>query len=207
MWLGFCIAGGLTVWNGINFLFPFLPELRTRNQSYQVFTDSPWNAMGKIPFSLYPFAIGLGFFIPLDLSFSCWFFFWYWRLLRVVGAMFGFRNLPGFPYMNEQASGGYLALCVLAVWASRKHLIQVGRMVFNRNTSQEDTDTLIPYGVAVFGLIAVMITLVIFCYYGGANIGVMFAFFVIYYMISIAITRMRAELGTPVHDLHYSGPD
>ncbi len=207
MWFGFGIAGGLVLWNGISFLFPFLPELRTRNQSYQVFTDSPWNAMGRIPFSLYPFAIGLGFFIPLDLSFSCWFFFWYWRLLRVVGAMFGFRSLPGFPYLNEQASGGYLALCVLAVWASRRHLLHVGRMILSRNTSQEDTDTPLSYGVAVFGLIVVMIALVIFCYYGGAQIYIMFAFFVIYYMISIAITRMRAELGTPVHDLHYSGPD
>ena len=207
MWIGFCVAGGLALWNGISFLYPFLPELRTRNRSYPIFTESPWNAMGRIPFSLYPFAIGLGFFIPLDLSFSCWFFFWYWRLMRVAGAAFGFRSLPGFPYMNEQASGGYLALCVLAVWVSRRHLLQVGRSLFSRNGSQADKDEPISYRVAVFGLIAVLGFLVIFCYYGGANIGIMLAFFVIYYMISIAITRMRAELGTPVHDLHYSGPD
>ena len=207
MWLGFCVAGGLALWNGISFLYPFLPELRTRIQSYQVFTESPWNAMGRIPFSVYPFAIGLGFFIPLDLSFSCWFFFWYWRLMRVAGAAFGFRNLPHFPYTNEQASGGYLALCVLAIWASRRHLLEVGRSLFSRNRSQEDGNEAISYRAAVLGLIAVMVFLVIFCYYGGANIGVMLAFFAIYYMISIAITRMRAELGTPVHDLHYSGPD
>ena len=207
MWLGFGVAGGLALWNGIHFLFPFLPELPTRNRSYQIFTESPWNAMGRIPFSLYPFAIGLGFFIPLDLSFSCWFFFWYWRCLRVVGAMLGFRSLPGFPYMNEQASGGYLALCVLALWASRRHLLYIGGMLFSQNRSQDDRDEPTSYRVAVFGLITVIISLVIFCYYGGANIGVMLAFFVIYYMISIAITRMHAELGTPVHHWHYSGPD
>ena len=33
------------------------------------------------------------------------------------------------------------------------------------------------------------------------------AFFVIYMMISIAVTRMRVEMGTPVHDIHYGGPD
>ena len=32
-----------------------------------------------------------------------------------------------------------------------------------------------------------------------------FLFFLIYYAISTAITRMRAELGSPVHDLHFSG--
>lgn len=207
MWAGFCVAGGLALWNGISFLYPFLPELPTRNRSYRIFTDSPWNAMGNVPFSLYPFAIGLGFFIPLDLSFSCWFFFWYWRLLRVVGAMFGFRSLPRFPYLNEQASGGYLALCVIALWASRRHLLWVGRIIFSKDTSQAAKDGPISYRGAVFGLIVTMLFLVVFCYYGGANIGIMLAFFVIYYMISIAITRMRAELGTPVHDLHYSGPD
>lgn len=207
MWLGFGVAGGLALWNGINFLYPVVPELRTRVQSYQIFTESPWNAMGSIPFSLYPFAIGLGFFIPLDLSFSCWFFFWFWRLMRVGGAMFGFRSLPRFPYMNEQASGGYLALCFLAVWASRRHLLNVGQVLFSGEGSKEDKDNTASYRTVVVGLIVVLIFLVLFCYYGGANIGVMLAFFIIYYMISIAITRMRAELGTPVHDLHHSGPD
>ena len=216
MWLGFGIAGGLALWNGLNFLYPVLPEFRTRIRSFQVFTESPWNAMGRIPFSLYPFAIGLGFFIPLDLSFSCWFFFWYWRFMRVLGAALGLRSLPRFPYMNEQAAGGYLALCVLAIWASRRHLLHVARTVVGLNTQQDntavsasgrETQEAMSYRGAMLGLIAVMAFLVLFCYYGGAELWVMFAFFVIYYMISIAITRMRAELGTPVHDLHYSGPD
>ena len=218
MWLGFGVAGALALWNGVNFLYPILPELRTRVRNFQIFTESPWNAMGRIPFSLYPFAIGLGFFIPLDLSFSCWFFFWYWRFMRVLGAALGLRSLPRFPYMNEQASGGYLALCALAIWASRRHLLDVAKTVLGlrsrgykphlQNTVSEDTrQEPMSYRGATLGLIAVMAFLVLFCYYGGAEIWVMFAFFVIYYMISIAITRMRAELGTPVHDLHYSGPD
>src|SRR5439155_3959627 len=33
------------------------------------------------------------------------------------------------------------------------------------------------------------------------------AFFGIYLALAIAITRMRAELGTPIHDLHFTGPD
>ena len=32
-------------------------------------------------------------------------------------------------------------------------------------------------------------------------------FFLIYLALALAITRMRAELGTPVHDLHFTGPD
>jgi hypothetical protein len=33
------------------------------------------------------------------------------------------------------------------------------------------------------------------------------AFFVLYFMISIAVDRMRAEVGSPAHDLHHAGPD
>ena len=207
MWLGFGLASGLTLLNGLNFIFPVVPELRTRTRSFTVFTDNPWSAMGSIPLSFYPFAIGLGFFIPLDLSFSCWFFFWFWRLMRVVGAAIGLRSLPRFPYMNEQASGGYIALCAIALWASRNHLIRVVKMAFGGESNLDDANEPMRYRTAVIGLIGVMAFLVFFCYRGGASVKITLAFFVLYYAISIAITRMRAELGTPVHDLHYSGPD
>ena len=207
MWLGFVIAGTLALLNGLHFIFPVVPGLRTRIQSFQFFTDEPWNAMGRIPLSFYPFAIGLGFFMPLDLSFSCWFFFWFWRLMRVAGAAMGLQSLPRFPYMNEQASGGYIALAVIALWASRKHLIAVIRKVFGGAVDLDDIDEPMRYRTAVLGLIGTMVFFICFCYRGGATVPITVSFFVLYYAISIAITRMRAELGTPVHDLHYSGPD
>ena len=207
MWLGFAIAGTLALLNGLNFIFPIVPELRTRIRSFYLFTDSPWNAMGRIPLSFYPFAIGLGFFIPLDLSFSCWFFFWFWRFMRVAGAAMGLQSLPQFPYMREQASGGYIALAVIALWTSRRHLIMIVRKVFGGAEDPDDSEEPMKYQTAVLGLIGVMGFFVFFCYRGGATVLITIGFFVLYYAISIAITRMRAELGTPVHDLHYSGPD
>ena len=41
----------------------------------------------------------------------------------------------------------------------------------------------------------------------GMSLWVASLFFVIWLAISIAITRLRAELGSPVHDLHFIGPD
>ena len=207
MWIGFAIAGTLALLNGLHFIFPVIPELRTRIRSFQLFDDKPWSAMGRIPFSFYPFAIGLGFFIPLDLSFSCWFFFWFWRLMRVAGAAMGLQSLPRFPYMNEQASGGYIALAVIALWASRRHLMTIARKAFGRTEDLDDWNEPMRYRTALLGLFGVMVFFVCFCYRGGATVPITIIFFALYYAISIAITRMRAELGTPVHDLHYSGPD
>ena len=75
MWSGFAISGGLVLLNGLNFIFPVIPELRTRIQHFEIFTDSPWNAMGRLPFSLYPFAIGLGCFPGLGADFCPGFVF------------------------------------------------------------------------------------------------------------------------------------
>jgi hypothetical protein len=218
MWIGFAIAATLAIINGLNSFFPAIPEIRTRVRSITVFTDKPWNAMGSIPISFYPFAIGLGFFIPLDLAFSCWFFFWFWRIQRVIGSAMGIRSLPGFPYMSEQASGGYLALAMIALWVSRNHVKEAFKKVVGYRTDMDDSDEPMRYRMAVLGIIGGTAFIIFFCsrhgvssiFYksaAGMSTIVIVVFFAIYFAISTAVTRMRAELGSPVHDLHYSGPD
>ncbi len=51
------------------------------------------------------------------------------------------------------------------------------------------------------------ILLLLFCYEAGMSLWVAVLFFVIYYALITSITRMRAELGLPVHDMHRGGPD
>ena len=218
MWIGFSIAAGLTIINGLNSFFPAIPQIPIRVRYIPIFTEKPWNAMGTIPISFYPFAIGLGFFIPLDLAFSCWFFFWFWRIMRVIGAALGLRSLPGFPYMTEQASGGYLALAILALWISREHIKNVFKKVVGYRAKMDDSDEPMKYRTAVIGMICALAFIFFFCSkYGASSLiyksmagmttGIFLLFFVIYFAISTAVARMRAELGSPVHDLHHSGPD
>ena len=52
------------------------------------------------------------------------------------------------------------------------------------------------YRVTVLGLIASLIFIVGFCKTAGMSIWVILVFFGIYYAISTAVTRMRAELGS-----------
>ena len=218
MWIGFAIAASMTVINGLSYFFPAIPQIPTRVRYISLFTEKPWNAIGTIPVSFYPFAIGLGFFIPLDLAFSCWFFFWFWRIQRVIGSVMGLRSLPGFPYTNEQASGGYLALAIIALWVSRKHIREVFKKFIGYRTDLDDSDEPMRYRTAIIGMIVGIAFIVFFCskfgvasiFYksaAGMSTGVILIFFAIYFAISTAVTRMRAELGSPVHDLHYSGPD
>jgi len=79
-WIGFCTSAFIGIFNGVSFLIPSLPEIPIKRiGSWQgfghLFTEKPWNEIGRISVSFYPFVIGLGLLIPLDLSFSGWFFF------------------------------------------------------------------------------------------------------------------------------------
>jgi hypothetical protein len=62
------------------------------------------------------------------------------------------------------------------------------------------------YRFAVIGTLLGMAFLVIFCYEAGMSALFAISFFVIYFTISFAYTRMRAELGPPLQGIHYSGP-
>lgn len=103
--------------------FPRLP-LRGRWDWGQLIPQRPWNALGVMPFGLYPFAVGLGIFMPLDLSFSCWFFYLVHRLERVMVAALGWDVDPRVPYFPEQATATWVALCLFLLWRAKTSLWQ-----------------------------------------------------------------------------------
>ena len=79
MWIGFGLAAAMDTINGLHFLYPAVPGLGGKLYDLlPYFTEKPWNAIGWTPFAVFPYAVGLAFFIPLDLSFSCWFFYIFW---------------------------------------------------------------------------------------------------------------------------------
>ena len=208
MWLGFGIAGAIDILNGLHYLYPTVPSLGGRLYDLRpFFTQKPWSAIGWTPMAVFPFAVGMAFFIPLDLSFSCWFFYLFWKAERIFGDALGIRGMPNFPFTDEQSFGAYIGLFVIAVVATRKHLAQVGRKIFKNDARIDDSDEPLSYRGMVLCLIISLMALIIFCNAAGMSVWVILVFFGIYYAISTAVTRMRAELGSPVHDLHFIGPD
>ena len=207
MWMGFGIAAFIDLLNGLNYLHPSIPRIggiRGYDIS-RLFTNSPWNAIDWLPIGIYPFAVGLAFFMPLDLSFSCWFFYLFWKIQSVFGSIIGFQH--GFPYATEQSFGTYIGLGICAVWVSRRHLWQVVRKAFRQESQLDDSKEPMTYRSAILLIGGSLIFLIGFCYKAGMSIWVILLFFALYYALAVGITRMRAELGSPVHDQHYGGPD
>ncbi len=210
MWTGLSCGLTINLINGLNFLFPHVPSLGGKLYDLSlVFTERPWNAIGWSPLAVFPFGVGLSFFIPLDLSFSCWFFWLIWRFERLLGAIMGWKNLPRFPYEPEQSHGAYLGLCIFALWMSRHHLKKVLQYCFRTRpfSASPQNQLSLSYQMAVGGLAAGGIFIIMFCLQMQMSLGIVVLFFAIWFAIGVAITRLRAELGSPVHDLHFIGPD
>jgi len=208
MWIGFAVAAVIDIVNGINTLEPSIPLIKYIKLTNvgNVFTDRPWDVLRGTNISMYPFAIGLAFFLPLDLSFSCWFFFVFRMMEQVFGRAAG---LKGFPYFSEQASGAWFALGFVAIWTMRKYLKEIGRKAIGMKSDIDDSDEPLPYRWALFGVVLFGSIVFIFLYMMGIEVWAVALFLFMFFLLALAITRVRAELGTP-HEIsagdHYANP-
>ncbi len=206
-WIGFLIAGSIDLINGLAFWFPSVPSIPVRVQNITPFSQRPWSAIGWMTISFYPFVIGLGILLPVDLLFSCWFFFFFWKAQRIIANAFAWDVIPQFPFINEQSFAGYIGLALFALWTGREHWLEVIKGALGFPSKVEDSEEPWRYRTAFIGLIFGSLLLILFCLIAGMSLWVTLVFFTVYTLLSIAITRIRAELGPPAHDLHNGGPD
>ncbi len=216
LWMGFAIAGLLTLWNGIAYLKPSFPMIPVKRQDISpFFSTPPWNSIGTLQSSFYFFAIGIAFLMPLDLSLSLWIFYLLFKLELVVVAAQGFEtagnSIGGFdngaPYENSQAFGAYMAVFAITISAARPYLKDVWRTAFTKGAGPlDDSAEPMRYRTAILGCatgVGILSTLT--CLLGMSPIIAPF-FFAIYLILSIMITRIRAEFGFPVHDMSNMSP-
>jgi len=205
MWLGFLVAGGINALNGFYYMFPSLPYIPVRIADINIKpAEMPWEAAQEFPLSFYPFAIGIAYFLPLDLSFSCWFFFLFRKLQMVAGAAVGFDpKIHDFPYIAAQTSGAWVGFALVIVWSMRRYLREVFQTALGRKVVDDSREP-VRYRTAFIILIVGTIFLIFWGRATSMPVWVVFVFFGIVFLLGVAITRVRAELGAP-HEITYSG--
>ncbi len=206
LWAGFAIAATISGINGLHDFIPNVPYLSfVKGLKLQDFTTTPpWNVIGDTQFNMYPFAIGLAFFTPLDLGFSCWFFYIARRLFQVWGITHGWASGQStFPWFIEQGSGAWMAMGLTLAFAARFAIRDAWCTAWRGAGTNKEEVWQYRFAFVVFVLCCVIIG--VFAKAAGFSAGVALAFFGIYLLLALAITRVRAELGTP-HEIYFVHP-
>lgn len=198
MWIGLIIAAGMNLMNGLHLLYPSIPGSGGAFYDLAQGTTRPWSAIGYTPVAVFPFAVGMSFFIPLDLSFSLWFFYVVTKMSRVAGDVFGLTADPRYPFPIEQSAGAWIGLVIVALYASRVALKEQWMRALTGDKPTA-TDVLAPR-TAILGLIGGTMLLMIMARMVGIPPLVSLIFLLLVMMIGIGVARIRAELGPPSHD-------
>ena len=206
MWVGFAVAGGMDLLNGLHFFYPILPHLDTRIDLRQFFPDKPWSAMGFTPLCFYPFAVGFSYMMPVNLSLSCWLFYILLKVQLVLRAALGV-GLTGYGRnAGHQTFGAWLCLGLVWMWVARRHLMHVLLVAIGKSPA-DDANEAISYRGAVVILIIAISALIIFSVKAGMVVWVATSFILVDFLLALSVARLRAQLGPPTHDIDQIGPE
>ena len=211
-WGGFAVVFLIDFVNGLSFLYPSIPRINLRflADANDAFSSPPLNQTGWTPVGLFPYIAALGFFMPTDLLFSLLFFFVVRKVQQVISysmgneqGLFGGGGLvPSAPYFTEQSWGAFIGIFITSLLLAKPHLKKVWEAI---ETGRDDSGG-VPHRWTFLLLIACIVGM------GGVGVlvGLPFLFVVLYVSIflafSLAITRLRAQLGAPTHEMAFMGP-
>ena len=218
MWGGFATMFAIDMLNGFAFLFPALPRINVRflGDVLPFFPSPPWNQVGWTPIGIFPFMAAIGFLMPTDLLFSCVFFFFVRKGQQVIAASLGYEQgvfgggglVPAAPYFSEQSWGAFLGLFATALWVARGYLKEVWREICGGAPVEPgERRRLVPHRVAFAGLLLCLAGLGVI----GRAVGLpwvsVVGYTILFLVFSVAMTRLRAQLGAPTHEMAFMGPN
>lgn len=214
MWFAFAIMFAIDMLNGLNFLYPTLPHVPTKDiiDIRDLFKDPPLSNMGAFPLAIYPFMAAIGLLMPSDLLFSIIFFYFMRKITHVVLAANGIPQetfsgtylRPGPPYFDEQTWGGVIALFISAAWMARGYLKRVWSEIKSGVPSEDDG---LRHRWAFIGLIACFAIIVFVGTLGDLPVWYTAIYFALFLAFSTVLTRIRAALGPPTHEFAFFGPN
>jgi hypothetical protein len=206
-WLAFAFAASIRAWVYLQLLFPSLPAMNINCQYYYLADNGPLRAAGQIPVSFFPFGIGLCFFLPVQISFSIWFFYILSRLEMVAASALGWQVSWGnFPYVAEQSTGSAIGWSLAVLWFARKHLRRVFAHALGGD-KLDDSEEPMSYSLAFWGFIFGCVFLIYFAIHAGMRPFTAYLYFGIFLMLVLVVARLRAEVGLPTIEFYQVGAD
>jgi len=200
MWIGFAIPTVVHGVNGLGFHIPAVPQIKLFYDLGIYFNNRPWDIVKPLWAIIHFSVIGFVYLIPVQLSFSLWFFYFLFHGQSVIGRALGkpVTNATGYAtkgFAAYQMAGAIIALVIMGFWRMRHHLRDIFKKAFGGSREVNDSMELIPYRMALLGIF--FGTLIISLWSIAAGVSMIFSLsvLIIFYITMIAMTRMVSEGG------------
>ncbi|MBI2300489.1 MAG: hypothetical protein HYU66_16370, partial [Armatimonadetes bacterium] len=192
LWLGFGLAAFIDCANSLHFLVPAVPEITVKPvgplRIDQAWSGRPLSSLRPFVLSFYPFMLGIGFLLTLDISFGCWAWYLILKAVTVVSVELGWADGPlrsgQMPYIPELSVGAFAGLAGLALWRSRRDLWGALRGGWSVDRT------------ALVGLLASTVLIVWFVSAVGCPGWVVAAWLVVYLVYATGCARIVSETGS-----------
>ena len=200
LWLGMSLPILLHLVNGLHAYFPSIPEIHRNYHINRMIHGKPWHTFGWWPavrIVIYFSVIGIAAMLTLEVSFSLWFFFLFFKLQYIIMNTIGLEINPWIS-CSRQVMGGYLVFVPAIFWIGRGHFFDVIRKTFSRGNQRllvDDTNEPLPYRKALFGFLIGFTTIVIFCWIAGISVWVSLIVMLAIFITSIVLSWMVVNGG------------
>jgi hypothetical protein len=209
-WIGVIASASLALFNLVSRFIPAFPAIPTSFDLGPFITNNrPWDALRTPTLDWELWHIGLSYLMPVDLAFSMIVFNLAWRSEYVISRILGWtvNAWAGFPYGDQQTIGSFSALMISVVWLDRRYLLQVVRKALGLSSLADDRGEAFSYRTAVFGALFGLAFLWYFLSRAGMTRLVIGIFLALYFIMAMVMSRMRAHLGPPNHEMYGAMPE
>ena len=202
MWLGFAIPFVLLSFKGLHAHFPSVPDI---NLTSSLTLFSGMQGLGYAQDELFIavrfLLIGLTYFLPLEVSFSLWFFYLVNHLMVGIFTSLGF-DVAGMQEMHSEGSiasahlgmGAMIVLVVVILWTARSHLKGAFKSAFT-SCDAGDEGQMLSYRTCVWMLIIAFLFAVGWLNAAGVPVAVGVVLLCVAFVVFIGLTRVVAEGG------------
>ena len=205
LWIGFAIPVFIHTVNGLHAFFSSVPHIPVRFWLDPFLIGRPWSALRPFQIAVFPSMVGFSYLLTLEVSFSLWFFFLFFKLQCLIGSLLGFNITTGpgvqwtaYSFSAAQEVGACFTFVVFTFWRTRHHISNVFRSTFRRKSAiPQERDEAMPHGLITFGLVGGILLLAFLNHLMGMSFGFALLFVVVVLGIYVALTWQVIHGGIP----------
>lgn len=197
-WIGFAIPFFIVMWNVVSYFTPAFPPIpMDLSGNIQVGREFP-----PISTAINYAVLSFTFFVNLDVSFSLWFFTLLTMLQEGLFNRFGYtitgRDVYslGHEGVSWQAFGAMVVMVANLFWMARRHLGDIWRKAWHRDSGIDDSNELMSYRTIVFGTALSTLYIAFWLWRSGMSVLGLSLFILATIVLYTGVTRIVVEGGT-----------